>query len=241
MRFYLFILALTLTTTLAAQTQTDELLGAWESSFFDAQGRRSQLTMTITPEYMVMTAFNKASGEFISTLGGRWRADYTTFSLSYDFDSTDSTNVGGTIAIPYRITGSVLIFNNDKFWTRTDRLKNAPLAGAWQITGRKRDGVMQDLRERAAGPRKTVKILSGSRFQWIAFDTQKKKFIATGGGSYSTSGKGLYIERIEYFSRDPARARQQLSFDFKRMKDDWVHRGLSSRGEPIHEVWSKVK
>ncbi len=223
---------------ISAQRPATELLGAWESSFVDAQGRDAKLSMIIVKDFMVMTAYHPASGEFIATLGGRWRADWDNFSLTYEFDSSDSSQVGGVAAMPYRITGSVLSFNNDKYWTRVDDLTPGTLPGAWEIIGRKRDGVMQDLTSRRTGPRKTMKILSGTRFQWIAFNTETKQFSATGGGRYTTNDEGLYIEKIEFFSRDSSRAGQQLSFDFKKVKGDWVHRGVSSKGDPIHEVWS---
>ena len=77
-----------------------------------------------------------------------------------------------------------------------------------------------------------MKILSGARFQWIAFNIETKKFSATGGGQYTTNEEGLYIEKIEFFSRDPSRSGQQLSFDFKKVNGDWVHRGVSSKGAP---------
>lgn len=207
----------------------------------DSEGRRSKLTMTIVDGFMVMTAYNADSGEFIATLGGRWRADWDNFSITYEFDSSDSTQVGGVATMPYKLTGSVLIFNEDKFWTRVDDGTPGGLAGAWEIIGRKRDGTMQDLTSRRTGPSKTMKIMSGKRFQWIAFNTETKQFSATGGGSYSTNEDGLYIEKIEFFSRDPARAGQQLSFDFKLVNGDWVHRGFSTKGDPVHEVWSLRK
>jgi len=237
----LLFLALLAPTLVTAQTPSKDILGAWESTFIDGEGRRSKLTMTIVENFMVMTAYNADSGEFISTLGGRWRADWDNFSLTYEFDSSDSTQVGGVAVIPYKLTGSVLIFNEDKFWTRTDKLEPGALAGAWEIIGRKRNGEMQDLSDRRNGPRKTMKILSGKRFQWIAFNTKTKQFMATGGGSYTTNDEGLYIEKIEFFSRDPTRAGKQLSFDYKLMNSDWVHRGLSSKGKPVHEVWSLRK
>jgi len=245
----LLFLALLSPTLLGAQTPSKEILGAWESTFTDSKGRNSKLTMTIVEGFMVMTAYNADSGEFISTLGGRWRADWDHFSLTYEFDSSDPTQVGGVAVIPYNLTGSVLIFNQNKFWTRTDNLEPGALAGAWEITGRTRDGEFQDMSDRINGPRKTMKILSGRRFQWIAFNTETKEFMATGGGTYSTnhSGdyasnkKGLYIERIEFFSRDPTRTGKQLSFDYKLQEGNWVHRGQSSKGDPIHEVWSLRK
>ncbi|MEO0735036.1 MAG: membrane or secreted protein, partial [Bacteroidota bacterium] len=200
-----------------------------------------QLSMIITDGYMSMVAYHKDSGAFISTLGGRWRADWDKFSLTYEYDSSDSTQVGGVATMPYQLTGSVLIFNEDKVWTRVDDGSPGELNGAWEIIGRKRNGEMQDLTARRDGPRKTMKILSGKRFQWIAFDTDKKRMIATGGGRYTTDERGLYIEKIEFFSRDASRAGRQLSFDFKVVNGDWVHRGLSSKGDPIHEVWGLRK
>ena len=232
------LLLICLTSALSAQTRVRDLQGAWESSFLDNEGRRSQLTMTIADGFMVMTAFNKKDGELISTLGGRWRADHDVFSLTYEFDSSDPSQVGGVAAIPYRLIGNTLVFNNDKFWTRTDAKQPGALAGAWEIIGRKRDGTMQDLSERRNGPRKTMKILSGKRFQWIAFDTDKKEMIATGGGRYTTNEDGLYIEKIEFFSRDPSRVGKQLSFDYKLRNGQWIHRGQSSKGKPVHEVWA---
>ncbi|TXF91283.1 membrane or secreted protein [Neolewinella aurantiaca] len=238
MRLFLLSLSFAFGAALFAQSPATKLLGAWESTFTDAQGRSSALTMTIADGFMVMTAYNKESGEFIATLGGRWRADWDNFSITYEFDSSDSTQVGGVSTMPYSLVGSVLVFNGDKVWTRTDDMSPGALPGAWEIIGRKRNGKMQDLSERRTSPRKTMKILSGSRFQWIAFDIAKKKFTATGGGSYTTDENGMYIEKIEFFSRDPERAGSQLSFDFKLQNGDWVHRGVSSKGEPLHEVWS---
>ncbi|SER02961.1 hypothetical protein SAMN05444359_1221 [Neolewinella agarilytica] len=241
MRNLFLLLFLSIGLSVQAQSSAKELLGAWESTFIDGQGRTSRLSMTIAEGYMSMVAYHPESGEFIATLGGSWRADWDNFSITYEYDSSDSTKVGGVNTMPYKVTGSMLIFNNDKFWTRVDDNTGGALAGAWQITGRKRDGKMQDLSSRINGPRKTMKILSGSRFQWIAFDTAKKKFIATGGGSYTTNEAGLYIEKIEFFSRDINRVGKQLSFDFKLFSKDWIHKGLSSKGDPVHEVWSLRK
>lgn len=241
MRLFPILLLLLLPVLLPAQSPATQLLGAWESTFIDGEGRRSKLTMTIADGFMVMTAYNAESGEFIATLGGRWRADWDNFSITYEFDSSDSTQVGGVSTMPYELSGSVLIFNEDKFWTRVDDSTPGALAGAWEIIGRKRNSTMQDLTSRRTSPRKTMKILSGKRFQWIAFNIETKQFSATGGGSYTTNEKGLYIEKIEFFSRDPARAGQQLSFDFKLVNGDWVHRGVSTKGKPVHEVWSLRK
>lgn len=230
--------ALLLSPQVHAQATNSPFLGAWESSFIDGNGNQSMLTMIVADDFMSMAAYNEKTGAFIATLGGRWNADANNFNLTYEYDSSDSTQVGTTVAMPYTLTGNVLVFNQDKVWTRVDDTTPGALAGAWEIIGRKRDGVMQDLSYRRTSPRKTMKILSGSRFQWIAFDLEKKQFRATGGGEYTTNENGLYVEKITFFSRDASRAGSSLSFDYLLFKGDWVHKGLSSKGNPIHEVWS---
>jgi hypothetical protein len=109
------------------------------------------------------------------------------------------------------------------------------LAGAWLMSARKR---REELVPRSTDqPRKTMKILSGTRFQWIAYNTETKQFMGTGGGRYTTID-GVYTEHIEFFSRDNSRVGAALDFDFELEDGDWHHSGLSSRGDPIYEVWS---
>jgi hypothetical protein len=61
--------------------------------------------------------------------------------------------------------------------------------------------------------------------------------MGTGGGTYSTLD-GEYTENIEFFSRDDTRVGFSLKFDFELIDGDWTHKGLSSKGDPIHEIWS---
>jgi hypothetical protein len=88
------------------------------------------------------------------------------------------------------------------------------------------------------GARRTMKILSGTRFQWIAYNTDTKEFFGTGGGTYTTVN-GKYTENIEFFSRDNNRVGASLQFDFTIEDGNWHHKGLSSKGDPIDEVWTK--
>ena len=93
---------------------------------------------------------------------------------------------------------------------------------------------------RTDGPRKTMKLLSGTRFQWIAYNTETKQFMGTGGGTYSTVD-GVYKENIEFFSRDDSKAGLKLEFDYEIIDGDWNHKGFSSKGDPLHEIWSQRK
>ena len=68
--------------------------------------------------------------------------------------------------------------------------------------------------------------------------TSKKIFIATGGGTYTTKN-GVYTENIEFFSRDSTRVGMKLKFEYSLKDVNWNHKGFSSRGKSINEIWTK--
>ena len=153
-----------------------------------------------------------------------------------EFDTNDSTRVGSIISFDVKISDSnMFVVGSDMNFKRIDDGTPGKLSGAWLMSARFRDGKKQ-LRD-TTKPRKTMKILSGKRFQWIAYNTETKKFMGTGGGTYSTIN-GDYIENIEFFSRDDSRVGVSLKFNFELLDKKWEHKGFSSKGNPIHEVWS---
>ena len=173
--------------------------------------------------------------EFLYTAGGYWSAQENgKIKLTWEYDSKNSDRVGQSEDITAALKGDNLTLEQ-KLWKRVDDGSPGQLAGAWLITGRYQDG---ELRERIPGARKTMKILSGSRFQWIAYNVDTKEFLGTGGGHYTTQD-GHYTEHITFFSRDNTRVGASLQFDFKREGGKWHHQGLSSKGDPIHEVWTR--
>ena len=46
-------------------------------------------------------------------------------------------------------------------------------------------------------------------------------------------------ENIEFFSRDDSKAGLKLEFDYEIIDGDWNHKGFSSKGDPLHEIWSQ--
>ena len=48
--------------------------------------------------------------------------------------------------------------------------------------------------------RKTLKVLTGTKFQWAAINAETKEFFGTGGGSYTfVNGKYSSDRRLEYY------------------------------------------
>jgi hypothetical protein len=125
---------------------------------------------------------------------------------------------------------------SNKVWERVS-LNNDDLNGNWVITGRQRDGEMKTI---TPGDRRTIKILGGGRFQWIAFNSNTKTLGASGGGTY-TAQSGIYTERITFFSKDKDRVGADLEFNYEVIRGEWHHEGNSSKGQPISEVWSSYR
>ena len=119
-------------------------------------------------------------------------------------------------------------------WELVDNASDA-LSGNWKIIGREQDAKIVPMKP---GARKTIKILSGTRFQWIAINSETGDFFGTGGGNYSFSN-GTHTENIEFFSRDSSRVGASLSFNAEIKNGDWHHSGLSSKGDRIYEIWSR--
>ncbi|MEO1655760.1 MAG: membrane or secreted protein [Bacteroidota bacterium] len=209
--------------TASAQDKSS-LQGAWQ---------REGATITFAGDFFSYVEFDQASKVFKGTRGGSWSLASGQLKETYEFDTWKPEQVGSSKSLKVALQGNQLMLGGQTF-TRLDDGKPGQLHGAWLITGRMQEG---EIRERKLGPRKTMKILSGTRFQWIAYNTETKEFRGTGGGSYTTEN-GKYVEHIEFFSRDSSRVGASLSFDFSLKEGKWHHQGKSSKGNPIYEIWS---
>ena len=215
------------------KTQTG-LTGAW-----NAKSGSLDHVLVFEDGYFSYAIYDKANKKFIRTWGGTYSEAGGQMHANIEFDTESKDNVGGHKHFAVALSGSSLKADfgaGANSWTKTDD-GNANLAGNWRITGRMRDGSIQPIEKSA---RKTLKILSSTRFQWMAINTETKEFSGTGGGTY-TFKDGKYTENIEFFSRDSSRVGASLSFDGSVNNNTWTHKGLSSRGEPIHEEWSREK
>ena len=131
--------------------------------------------------YFVVSKYNTENNSFISAVGGIYSFNEG-YSEILEFDSSDSTNVGDTVFYK-KVKVNV---RNDSGKMSLDSMKyiknigDIQLAGSWLMSGIERRGEMR-MRD-VNRPRKTMKMLAGGRFQWIAYDTSKKGFYGTGGG-----------------------------------------------------------
>jgi hypothetical protein len=212
------------------------LNGAWRLS----SGPKT-LLLTVSDSYLMWTEF--APDRFVETRGGTWHREGRDLKLTIEFDSRDTATVGKTELLPLVLTGNRLTLGTLDFERVDEPTADTPLAGLWRITGREGDDGQMAAMPR--GDRKTLKLLTGTRFQWAAINPKTRQFSGTGGGTYMLAN-GKYTETIDFFSRDNSRVGRSLTFDCElkgdnRVADRWHHRGQSSTGGKVSEVWSREK
>lgn len=230
------IIVLLICTFFSFGIKAQSFIGAWERNHTSENGKKLKSVVIFSDGYQVISTYNSKTGEFISTNGGTWKLTGDTMTEKVEFDSNNSERVGKEVSFDVVINDSILeIVGSEIKFKRIDNGVPGKLQGVWLMSGRVRDGETQ-LRD-TSKPRKTMKILSGKRFQWIAFNTETKQFLATGGGIYTTTN-GEYTENIEFFSRDESKVGNSLKFNYSLIDGKWHHSGLSSKGDPIHEIWS---
>ena len=176
----------------------------------------------IDNNYFVMTSYKVDTNEFVKTIGGFYSENGSKLNVDLEFNSNYKNDSISKIKIEKKAN-----------W-KTISLKENDLQGKWLMVGRVRNGNEQ--RRNLDRPRKTMKFLINGYFQWIAFNTETFQFSGSGGGKYITRD-GKYIESIEYFSRDASKVGLNLEFDYELINKEWNHKGFSSKGDPLHEIW----
>jgi hypothetical protein len=231
MKILFVVVATILSSTVAAQSLN--LTGAWQSG-----PEEKRIVMIVAGNFFSAAVYNKKDNTYIGTCGGTWRIEKNQFIETHEFNTMKPEWIGTEQKSEVSLKGDKLTFktkDGNEIFTRIDDGKPGALAGAWLITGRVTE---KGTEKRTPGARRTMKILSGTRFQWIAYNVETKEFFGTGGGTYTTVD-GKYTETIEVFSRDNSRIGASLEFNFSLVDGDWHHSGKSSKGDPINEIWSK--
>src|SRR5262245_55323700 len=166
------------------------LTGAWH-----AKNGTIDHVVIFQDGYFSYTTFDKTNRKFIRTWGGTFSESGAQVHANIEFDTESKDNIGGHRHYAATASGKGLTLDlggGVSSWTKTDD-GNANLAGNWRITGRMNNGQVQQMQR---GARKTLKLLSSTRFQWMAINPETKEFFGTGGGTYSFKD-GNYTENIE--------------------------------------------
>jgi hypothetical protein len=214
------------------------LNGAWLMQFNLASSQT--VVMTASQHYMVVVVYEQ--NNYIRTYGGAYQIKeingQSFVELTLEFNDKHPETVGNILNYKYERQGDSFSIENTlkTNWQRIISSEDA-LAGLWQI--RERQNANGEIVKMGAGPRKTIKLCAGGRFQWLAINPATKEFSGTGGGTYSLLNE-KYTETIAFFSRDNTRVGDSLSFTANIDPKNWRHTGLSSKGAPVNELWEKV-
>ena len=231
--FYWLVIIITIQATpLAAQIRIMDLTGAWE------RGTDLRMTKIVAGQHFAVAIYDVKDKKFVGAAGGKWKLDGKHLAETFEFHSLNPGMVGKETVTPIELKNNqlnLMVSDQKEEWTKIDDGSPGELSGAWLITGKMDNDQMRVM---TPGARRTMKILSGTRFQWIAYNIETKEFSGTGGGTYTTEN-GKYTENILFFSRDNNRVGSKLQFDFSLEDGNWRHKGMSSNGNPINEVWTK--
>ncbi len=213
--------------------KSQSIQGAWKRNLDTAVQY-----LTLVDDYFSVATFDVSSKKFINTFGGTAKSDNNKLVGVIEFNTANKSEVKSSYSLSYQFSKKKLelaLGGINVSWEKVDDASDA-LSGNWKITGREQEGKMVAMRP---GARKTIKILSGTRFQWAAINSETGEFFGTGGGNY-TFKDGKYTENIEFFSRDASRVGASLSFDAALKEGKWHHSGLSSKGDKIFEIWERL-
>lgn len=229
----LFALCCILAAIVGFRSADESILGAWQF-----QDKGITQTRIYSKGHFSVSIYSRVEKKFTGTYGGKFTVAGDRVTEVMEFDTRNPERVSIEQSSTFTITKGKLKFSNNPKanHSRLDDGGPGQLAGAWLITGRVND--KGEVRRSTPGARRTMKILSGTQFQWIAYNVDTKEFFGTGGGNYTTVN-GKYTENIEFFSRDSSRVGMSLGFDYSLVEGDWHHKGLSSKGEPINEIWTQ--
>ncbi|QRR02608.1 hypothetical protein [Dyadobacter sandarakinus] len=210
--------------------------GAWKSQ----EPTGSTSTLIVADNYLVIASYSVGNKYFERAEGGPFTMTGDQMVYTPEFNSADTNKIGIPVTFTVTVKEGILTLRYEEamVWMKVDDAASAPMAGSWHITRRDNgDGQLTPIHEE--GTRKTLKLLSATRFQWFAIDPAKKAFYATGGGTY-TIKDGKYKENIQFFSKDNNRVGSSVEASFKFEDGKWEHTGKGTGGKPVHEIWEKI-
>jgi len=206
------------------------ITGAWINKEGD-----DERTLVCCGGYVFMVEYNPVNTAFNYAGGGRYTEKEGVIIFEYEFSKKkdEQENIGIPATMKFSITGNKLtVFGTDSSKNLLTRIDDGSgeLAGIWQLKSRSNNGKMEETKE----PLKTLKILSGTLFQCVTFNTVTNEFLGCYGGRY-TYKDGKYTERIQFYWKKSDKVGTAVSFDASVDGDKWTIK----QSVTIKEEWIK--
>ena len=176
----IFLTSISLLVLLTAfqPSATPTLNGAWGYGPAD-----NRTVMICSGNVFSVATYDITGKKFSSSYGGTWQVNGNQLLQKIEWNSADSTTVGKAFTYPISVTTQELTIGKQS-WKKLDDGGPGELAGAWIITGTYNNDKVSK-RASPFFPRRTMKVLSGRYFHWIAYHITNKQFINAGGGTYT--------------------------------------------------------
>jgi len=226
----------------------EQIEGAWELMRIRGEATDAvdiRMVKIISGGHFVFAFYNDDTQQFYSAGGGTYSYANGRYSEHIEFHTINPNLAGKSVHFSAKFednkwyhTGEIDGEPLKEVFERIDEGKGKDHIGAWEIFRLSNDGGKMVGQDKGL---RTIKLLSGTRFQWATWDDKKGEFIGTGGGTYETK-EGYYTENIEFFSRDSLRVGQEITFGCDIKGDTWHHEEFAgSRGAQINEIWVRMK
>lgn len=226
------------------QTYAQILNGAWRLVEKNNQPVENEAIKLFSNTYFTYAAYDKATGEFTEASGGTYSLNKLSYKEYLDIDSNEPEHSGQTVEYLNVLEEDQLILTNLKTgakekWVRFDKADNYQMAFCWRIH-KKKDQGDTGWRTIAYRPRKTLKMLTNSRYQVLALNSETGQFVGSSGGRW-TGEDDTYIEHVEFFSKDQTNVGRSLEFKRAFVEGLWLHTGKTTKGEDMMEKWHRYK
>ncbi len=241
MKFYF---ALIFSLVLGFGTNAQILNGAWRLVEKNGKPVEYEAIKLYSNSYFTYAAYEKDSGQFMEAKGGTYTLNNFSYKEHLDIDSNEPKHSGTTreylnVLDNKQLTLTNLITGDKEKWVKFDEADNYEMAFCWRIHKKKDEGDAE-WRTIEYRPRKTLKMITNSRYQVLALNSETGQFVGSSGGSWSGSSKD-YIENVEFFSKDQSNVGKSLEFKRTFDKGLWLHTGKTTKGEDMMEKWHRYK
>ncbi|MEO0897363.1 MAG: hypothetical protein AAFY71_13235 [Bacteroidota bacterium] len=231
-----------------ASESEQALRGAWTMVQKDGVSNDElaiQMVKILSDGHFMFAFYNSETQQFFSAGGGTYSYANGQYTENIDFHTIDPALAGTSVTFSCKLDGDKWVHQGNtngtpinEIFQRVDKGSGSDLSGTWK----------QEFNVDAAGKRlklkkhhKKLKILSGTRFQWVEYNSKKGKFISCGGGTYTLANQA-YEEKLEFFSTDSTQVGKAFQFECKQAGDEWIHKEKALRGAKplgVDEVWSR--
>lgn len=224
------------------------LRGAWKLTTKDNVSSNDlgiEMVKILSDGHFMFAFYHAETQQFFSAGGGTYRLEEGRYTEKIEFHTIDPGLRGRELTFDCKLKGDKWYHQGEingtelnEVLTRIDDGTGSDLIGTWK---QEFNVAANGKRSRLKKHHQKLKILSGTRFQWVEYNSKKGAFVACGGGIYDYEADA-YTESLHFFSLDSTQVGKDIPFTCLQEGNEWVHRERNVRGDEslgVDEIWSR--